>query len=250
MSLPADARETYEREGWLVVPGFLPKKRVAELLVASEVLEARGATIERDQVIEGVTYELQSASGKRGDPPIAPGAFRKITFPSKRMRPFQVLRTDREVLGALKALGLNEPHCIVDQINFKLPRVGSPFPYHQDAKFVVGALQGKIERFGGLNLVIALDPADAENGTFEVLGRTHTSGLVDFPYDFRQMNHGVFDESRREVLVLQPGDAVFFHPHLAHGSGPNRSERPRRIVTMWFAGGGKVVLPRSATRSS
>jgi hypothetical protein len=234
-------RETYEREGWLLAPGFYSAQRVTEIVKASEVLEARGAQMEKDQTIEGVTYELQPASGKRGDPPIAPGAFRKITFPSKRARAFQVLRTDRVLLDALTTLGLNEPHCIVDQINFKLPRVGSPFPYHQDAKFVVGSLQGKIARHGGINLIIALDPADAENGTFEVLGRTHTTGLVDFKYDFRDMNRGVFDESRREVLVMKPGDVVFFHPHLAHGSGPNTSERPRRIVTMWFAGGGRTA---------
>jgi hypothetical protein len=248
--LPADARQTYEREGWLVVPQLLPKARVDELRVASQALELAGAALERDQRVEGVTYELQSVTGKRGDPALAPGAFRKVTFPSKRQRAFQVLRTDPALLASLEALGLGEPHCIVDQVNFKLPRVGSAFPYHQDAKFVVGALQGKVERFGGINLVIALDPADAGNGTFEVLGRTHTSGLVDFPYDFRSMNHGVFDESRRAVLVLRPGDAVFFHPHLAHGSGPNTSDRPRRLVTLWFAGGGKVVRPRSRAGSA
>lgn len=244
MTLGPEAKVTYEREGWLALPGFLPEPRVAELRTASEALERAGAMMDRDQVVEGVTYELQSASGKRGDPALAPGAFRKITFPSKRQRAFQVLRTDRRVLETLAVLGLEQPHCIVDQLNFKLPRVGSPFPYHQDAKFVVGSLQGKLQRFGGVNVVIALDAADAENGTFEVLGRTHTQGLVDFPYDFSSMNHGVFDESRREVLVLKPGDAVFFHPHLAHGSGPNRSERPRRIVTMWFAGGGKSMPAR------
>jgi ectoine hydroxylase-related dioxygenase (phytanoyl-CoA dioxygenase family) len=55
-------------------------------------------------------------------------------------------------------------------------------------------------------------------------------------YDSSQTNEGVFDETHRTVTPLEPGDAVFFHPMLAHGSGANRSERPRRLVTLWFVG--------------
>ncbi len=86
-------------------------------------------------------------------------------------------------------------------------------------------------------LVIALDPADAENGGFEVLARTHRGGLSDVKYDGSAMNHGSFDESRRVLTPLRPGDALLFHPRLAHGSGPNRSDRRRRLITLWFGGG-------------
>jgi len=44
---------------------------------------------------------------------------------------------------------------------------------------------------------------------------------------------------------LQPGDAVLFDPFLAHGSGPNRSDRRRRLITLWFVGG----APRQAVAS-
>lgn len=234
--LPPGAKETYQREGWLLVPGLVEAAQLKALLKASEVLQQAAATFERDVVIEGVGYELQSASGRKGEPPVAPGALRKIAFPSKRQRAFQELRRDPALLATLEALGLPGPHCLVDQVNLKLPQVGTGFPFHQDARFVVGSVQGRIERKGGINLVIALDRSDAENGTFQVLGRTHTQGLIDFPYDLASMNEGVFDETHREVLTMAPGDAVFFHPHLAHGSGPNPSPRQRRIVTLWFAG--------------
>jgi phytanoyl-CoA hydroxylase len=126
-------------------------------------------------------------------------------------------------------------------VNLKLPRVGTCFPYHQDESFLFGDALRRVQEFGGVNVVIAIDPADAENGGFEVLARTHREGLLDAKYDGSAMNHGVFDESRRAIPPLAPGDAVLFHPRLAHGSGPNRSDRPRRLITLWFGGGGKRV---------
>ncbi len=232
-----DARQIFEREGWLVVPRLLDPKAVKALLTATEALEASARTLEHDVTLRGVGFEVQSASGRKGEPAVFPGALRKITFPSKAKGPFNRLRTDPAVLGALEACGLVGPECHVDQVNLKLPRLGTAFPFHQDAHFVVGKTQGRIERKGGLNVVIALDPADAENGSFEVLGRTHQAGLIPFPYDLSVRNEGIFDETHRTILDLQPGDAVLFHPLLAHGSGPNRSDRPRRFVAMWFVGG-------------
>jgi ectoine hydroxylase-related dioxygenase (phytanoyl-CoA dioxygenase family) len=37
--------------------------------------------------------------------------------------------------------------------------------------------------------------------------------------------------------------AVIFHPHLAHGSGPNASPLQRRLVALWFIGG-PAINPR------
>ena len=240
------ARKTLETEGWLFVPSFLDGATVANLLRASEVLERSAAQLERDTVVLGVGFEVQSATGRRGAPAVAPGALRKISFPSKGQPVFANLRRDRDLLRALAQLGLDAPKCLVDQVNLKLPRLGTGFPFHQDAHFVVGATQGRLERHGGLNLVIALDEADAHNGGFVVLGRTHRSGLVDFPYDPASMNEGIFDETHRHLVAMQPGDAVLFHPLLAHGSGPNLSDRPRRLVTMWFRGGGPALVTGSS----
>jgi ectoine hydroxylase-related dioxygenase (phytanoyl-CoA dioxygenase family) len=227
---------TLEREGWLHVPGLLDAATVSALLAASQMLEASAATVTRDTVVRGVGFEVQSASGRKGEEAVAPGVLRKITSPSKAHWAFTQLRTDARVLAVLTEAGIQSPKCLVDQINFKPARVGTGFPFHQDAKFLIGKTQGRIETHGGLNLVIALDPADAGNGAFEVLGRTHQAGLIDFPYDMVNLNEGLFDERHRAVCAMQPGDAVFFHPRLAHGSGPNRSDRARRLVTLWYVG--------------
>lgn len=234
---PDTARSEFEREGWLLVRQLVSGETLQGLLRATEALQRAATAFESDTLVRGVFFETQSQSGKKGERAIFPGALRKITSPSKGQSAFAKLRTDSRVLAAVERCGVLAPQCLIDQVNFKLPRVGTYFPYHQDESFVFGVALRTLQRYGGVNLVIALDPADADNGGFEVLGRTHLSGLANIPYDGSVMNHGVFDESHRALPVLVPGDAVLFHPRLAHGSGRNQSDRPRRLVTLWFGGG-------------
>jgi len=46
------------------------------------------------------------------------------------------------------------------------------------------------------------------------------------------------DPSQREVLLLPAGALVSFGPDAIHGSGPNRSPRPRRVLINGYAAPG------------
>lgn len=234
------SRALFEQEGWLLAPQLLDRSTLDELLAATADLEQTAARFERDTAVRRVFFQMQSSSGRKGEPAIFPGALRKITSPSSGHPAFDRLRRDSRVLAAVERCGVAAPQCLVDQVNFKLPRVGSGFPYHQDESFLFGDALRRVRQFGGANLVIALDPTDAENGGFEVLARTHRAGLLALKYDTAAMNSGLFDESHRVLAPLLPGDALLFHPRLAHGSGPNLSDRPRRLITLWFGGGGRL----------
>ncbi len=226
-------------EGFAVVRGVLGPDDVAALQRATDELEAQAKDVTASIGVRGVFFEVQSLTGRKGEPAVVPGALRKITGPSKGHPAFAAVRRDPRVLALVEAGGVRLPRCVVDQVNFKHPRLGTGFPYHQDASFLHGDAMRDLERCGGLNMVIALDEADVDNGGFRVLGRTHQQGLLGHQhgYDTSTMNEGVFDESRLAVPSLQPGDAVLFDPFLAHGSGPNRSDRRRRLITLWFVGG-------------
>jgi phytanoyl-CoA hydroxylase len=229
----------WEREGWILIRELLDDHTIAALQSATDDLEELAAAFVQDTSLRGTFFEMQTASGRKREPALRPGLLRKITGPSKAQPAFARLRTDPRVLGLVHALGLTDPHCVIDQVNFKAPRVGSGFPYHQDADFLFGAARARLDAYGGAHLVIALDPSDPGNGGFEVLGRTHGGPLVALGdrYDTSTRNENLFDLSGREVPTLAPGDAVVFHPMLAHGSGPNPSDRRRRLVTMWWVGG-------------
>lgn len=231
---------TYVREGFVVVPSLVDADTIAALQQATDELEAMAATFVRDAAVGRVYFEVQSASGRKREPAIFPGALRKITSPSKASPAFRSLRESERFVEIATALGIPSARCVVDQINPKRPVHGSGFPFHQDAAFLHGVALRDLETFGGVNVVVALDPADEDNGGFTVLARTHTSGLVpgQYRYDASQTLEHRFDATHRAVPALAPGDAIFFSPWLAHGSGPNRSERRRRIATLWFVGSG------------
>ena len=230
-------RESFERDGWALVPRFLALRDVERLRAASDGLASKGAHLLADAEIDGARYSVQSAGGRRGEAAIRPGALRKITFASSASEEVGLLRTDRRILKLIESAGVSSPRWIVDQINLKAPKVGTGFPWHQDVAFVAWQQRDAIAQFGGANLVIALDRADGENGGFEVLSGTHAGGIAKFDYDTSRTTSGVFDESRRTLIPLDPGDAVIFHPHLAHGSGPNTSGLQRRLLALWFIGG-------------
>ena len=55
-----------------------------------------------------------------------------MTSPAKRHAAFQRLAAHVQVLAVARDVcGVHSPDCIVDQVNFKSPRVGTGFPWHQ-----------------------------------------------------------------------------------------------------------------------
>jgi ectoine hydroxylase-related dioxygenase (phytanoyl-CoA dioxygenase family) len=183
-------RERFDRDGWVLVQRFLSPREVEGLRVASDELARKGAHLTTDAEIDGARYQVQSASGRRGEPAIAPGALRKIVFASSACAEVALLRNDRRVLKLMESVGVTSPRWIVDQINLKAPRVGSGFPWHQDTAFVAWQQRDAIAKYGGANLVIALDRADEGNGGLEVLSGTHAGGAVTFAYDMSDTNAG------------------------------------------------------------
>lgn len=244
-----ELREAFDRDGWALVQRFITPREVEGLRRASDELARKGALLLADAEIDGARYQVQTATGRRGEVAIHPGALRKITFASSASAEVALLRNDGRVLKLVESVGVTSPRWIVDQINLKAPMVGTGFPWHQDTAFVAWQQRDAIVKYGGANLVIALDRADEANGGFEVLSGTHAGGAVNFDYDGSDTNAGVFDESRRTLIPLDPGDAVVFHPHLAHGSGPNPSPLPRRLVALWFIGA-PAITPRRQLRGT
>ncbi len=142
-------RERFDRDGWALVQRFLTRREVEVLRSASDELAAKGAHLLADAEIDGARYQVQTASGRRGESAIAPGALRKITFASSASEEVALLRNDRRVLKLMESVGVTSPRWIVDQINLKAPRVGSGFPWHQDVAFVAWQQRDAISKYAG-----------------------------------------------------------------------------------------------------
>ena len=125
-------RKHYAIEGWIVVRDVVSPSHVRELQAATDALEMEAAGVVTSVKRKGVFFEVQSASGRKGEPAVEPGMLRKVTSPKKRHAAFARLATHRGILRVARELcHVSRPECVVDQVNMKSPGVGTPFPWHQ-----------------------------------------------------------------------------------------------------------------------
>jgi len=86
----------------------------------------------------------------------------------------------------------------------------------------------------------ALEPVTRANGCLVVLPGTHKGELLEHGYpdwegSQNALYHGVKNvpqEAKRVYVEMDPGDTVFFHPILIHGSGVRAGARPHALVRM------------------
>ncbi|KAJ2945023.1 hypothetical protein O0L34_g1919 [Tuta absoluta] len=90
----------------------------------------------------------------------------------------------------------------------------------------------------------AVDDVTLENGALFVVPGSHKPGVLhahgQLP-DSNYLYHGILNETevapldQRIHLEMNPGDTVFFHPLLVHGSGPNVTQSYRKSISCHYA---------------
>ena len=120
----------------------------------------------------------------------------------------------------------------------KPPGVDGRHPFHQDLRYYRIRPADKI-----VGTWTAVHPARRSNGCLAVIPGSHEQGLLEHDYpDWEYVNHGFYaaqgvDVSGRVHIELDPGDTLFFHPLLLHGSGRNRGDGFRRAISAHFVAG-------------
>lgn len=216
LSLAPEQVAHYQEHGWLVVRGACGPDEVEVLRGAWELLLGRFPSAVMDLTGDGVH---QLASPCRIDPTLG-----------------RLL--DDGVLGAAAAtlLACDAVRLLQDVALMKPPRVGGRIGWHQDHDYAAYLTPVRT-----LAARIALDPEDADSGAMAVISGSHR---WDVRLRVAERNWFIEDgaletlapalraqvEARRVLLALAPGDVSFHHCLTLHGSGPNRSERPRRTL--------------------
>ena len=115
----------------------------------------------------------------------------------------------------------------------KPPNVDGRHPLHQDLVYFGFRPADKI-----VAAQTALEPMTRENGCLSVVPGSHDRGLIDhetMPWEGANAGYwgakGVGAHPDRVHVELEPGDTLFFHPVLLHGSGRNRSDGFRRAIS-------------------
>ncbi|MGF1623435.1 MAG: phytanoyl-CoA dioxygenase family protein [Alphaproteobacteria bacterium] len=118
----------------------------------------------------------------------------------------------------------------------KPAKVGRRTPWHQDGEY------WPIRPLATCTVWLAIDASTVENGCLRVLPGSHRPRKLfnhvtnDDPG--LTLSQELVDSDCREAdaidLVLEPGQMSLHDVYLAHGSEPNRSDRPRRGLTLRF----------------
>lgn len=226
---------TYREQGFVLLPGLVDERCLAgyearflelasgrtpapaDLVVMREIMVVKGAA-QPANAVAGVNklFHFQS------DPALFDYA-----------RQPQLLAIARQLTGAAPdaALGV-----LATNVFNKPPGVDGRHPLHQDLRYF------RLRPADGIvGVWTAIAPCRRETGCLAVVPGSHRGGLRKHQApDWEYVNHAFLgvEGAVRETLSyveMQPGDTLFFHPLLIHGSGRNRGTACRRAISAHFA---------------
>ncbi len=217
--LTAKQVQAYHDSGYLAVPGVLSSNEVAELQRATDELVAasRSVTAHTDR------YDLEP-SHTAAEPRV-----RRIKNPNLHHEAYD--RTLRhpaivDIVDQLIGPGVRYQST---KLNMKAAGYGSPVEWHQDWAFYPHTNDDI------LAVGVAIDAMTADNGGMMVIPGSHRGPL----YDHHQDGYFVgavtdHDMDRAEAVLMEvpAGGISLHHVRTLHGSAPNRSSRPRRLLLM------------------
>jgi ectoine hydroxylase-related dioxygenase (phytanoyl-CoA dioxygenase family) len=134
-----------------------------------------------------------------------------------------VIRSEKMVRTFFEILGTNELEHLISQIHPKLPGDGISYPRHRDIQFRKSfdpEWQDILGNGSYAICIIPIDPMTPENGGLWI-----------------DQNNYPEPQGLQEDLVwiyAEPGDILFMHPYLYHGSGPNSSQESRKTLLTGF----------------
>lgn len=196
-------------------------------IVSGEVAPAEGMLVMKDVMV---------AKGK-----VVPGSQLEAVAKIQDYEKDPVLdsyTTHPRVLDCIERFVGHDVQTIHTMLINKPPNVDGRHPLHQDLLYFPFRPADRI-----VASWTALERVTKENGCLVVIPGSHRGELLEHenPKDIEWLNAAYF--GAREVdgvmedrvhLEMEPGDTVFFHPILLHGSGRNRTQGFRRAISAHY----------------
>lgn len=214
-ALAADELRAFERNGYLVRRGFLSAAELDEIDRWTGELQNAPEASGRHWV-----YREQSLKDQN----------RKVLQRIENFCPFHAgfdrLFREGRVIRCVEQLFREPAMLFKDKINFKMPG-GGGFKPHQDQQAGWGAYASLF-----ITVLISIDDATPENGCLEIVAGQHRRGLIG--EEWKPLDDEVMAAMNAVRLTTRRGDAVFFDSYVPHGSKPNLTDRPRRVLYITY----------------
>jgi ectoine hydroxylase-related dioxygenase (phytanoyl-CoA dioxygenase family) len=152
-----------------------------------------------------------------------------------------VLWNPRFLVAASQLLGNTPVRFWHDQLFWKPPKKGGVVAWHQDYSYWT-----RTKPIAHLTCWCGLDDATKENGCLQYIAGSHQWGLLPKPMLAGELQgiRDALDEKQKlqfdhpQFAEVKAGEAIFHHSLTLHGSGENKSDKPRRaFVINVFADG-------------
>lgn len=152
-----------------------------------------------------------------------------------------VLWNPRFLVAASQLLGNVPVRFWHDQIFWKPPKQGGVVAWHQDYSYWT-----RTKPIAHLTCWCGLDDSTKENGCLQYIAGSHKWGLLPKPViagELQGIKDFLNDEQKKQFenpqyAEVKAGEAIFHHSLTLHGSGENKSNKPRRaFVINVFADG-------------
>jgi len=222
----------YWEHGYVVIPGLFDQTTLDRWLGRlAAIIDGKVPAAEHMLVMQDVMV------AKGAVKPVAPAeAIAKLQDFENDPVLFCYSKDDR-VLDCVEAIIGHNILSIHTMLINKPPNVDGRHPLHQDIVYFPYRPGDKI-----VGTWTALERVTKENGCLVGLPGTHRSEILPHGNpDWEYLNFGYFGiqgmgaDERRMHFELDPGDTIFFHPHLIHGSGRNRTRGFRRSILTHYA---------------
>lgn len=225
--------DSYWEHGYVVVPGLLDgadlerwKDRLIDI-VEGRVPPAEGMLVMKDVMVA------------KGD--VVPGSKLEAVAKIQDYEQDEVLdsyTTHDQILDCVERIVGHDVQTIHTMLINKPPNVDGRHPLHQDLLYFPFRPASKI-----VASWTALERVTKENGCLVVIPGSHKGELIphENPPNIENLNAAYFGakgvedwKEKRVHLEMEPGDTVFFHPVLLHGSGRNRTQGFRRAISAHY----------------
>ncbi len=210
--------------------GFLGPIPVLDAVRLVRVREAVDRVIAHLDELEPRLYEVERAHAERPGEVVCHFLGGWLVDPELHELVFALAAS----VPCAQVLGVDRLRFWHDQVFSKPPRHPGVVPWHQDESYWT-----RVTPIRHVTLNLMLDDADEESGCLSFVPGSHRWELLPkLPFDSElDAVRALLPESRRAQFVPRPvpvpaGHATLHHARTLHGSGPNRSSRPRRAVVL------------------